>query len=90
MTISTFSAVLSSIFLILILPLSVADMIDSIRVVVLVENGSSVITKVLVSSLLIFALTLTFPPLIPSLYLLTSAIPPVIKSGYRSNGFPNK
>ena len=44
--ISTFSAVLSSIFLIFILPLSLALRIDCINDVVVVEKGNSVIINV--------------------------------------------
>ena len=66
-TISTSAAVLSSIFLILIFPFSLAFRILSIKVEVFVENGIWVITKVCLSSWLIFARTLTRPPRIPSL-----------------------
>jgi hypothetical protein len=48
--ISTFSAVLSSIFLILILPLSLALMMDSMRVGVVFPKGISVMTRVMLSS----------------------------------------
>lgn len=67
MAISTFSAVLSSTFLILILPLSFALIIESIRLPVLVPKGISVIKRVLASAFLILALTLILPPLKPSL-----------------------
>ena len=63
--ISTFSEVLSSIFLILIFPFSLALMIELISVVVVVANGNSVIFRVFLSSIEILALTLTLPPLLP-------------------------
>ncbi len=54
MTISTFCAVLSSIFLILILPLSLADNMLSITEPVVVLYGISVITRVFLSFSVIF------------------------------------
>ena len=80
-TISTFSAVLSSIFFTRSFPLSFAFKTLSIKEPVVVPKGISVITKVLSSSFFILALTLILPPLNPSLYWLISAIPPVKKSG---------
>ena len=65
--ISTSAAVLSSIFFILIFPFSLALIILSINEVVVVENGISLITNVFLSSCAILALTLTLPPLFPSL-----------------------
>ena len=65
--ISTLEDVLSSIFLIFIFPLSFALIIESIKDVVVVLKGNSEIFKVDLSIILIFALTLTFPPLLPSL-----------------------
>src|SRR5690554_3301365 len=65
--ISTFCAVLSSIFRIFIFPLSTAFRIDSIRVEVFFPKGISEMIRVLASTLLILALTLTAPPLNPSL-----------------------
>ncbi len=82
--ISTFAAVLSSIFLIFILPFSLAFIIDSINEEVVFPKGTSVTTNVLLSRFSIFARTFTVPPLNPSLYLLKSAIPPVGKSGSSS------
>ncbi|MBA7555957.1 hypothetical protein ES705_48651 [subsurface metagenome] len=79
--ISTFSAVLSSIFFNLILPFSLALIIESIRFDVVLPKGISVIESVLLSTLLIFARILIAPPLRPSLYLDTSTMPPVGKSG---------
>ena len=73
MIISTFSAVLSSIFFIFIFPLSFAFIIESIKLFVVVEKGISVITNVLVSIFFIFALTFTTLPRNPLLYLETSA-----------------
>ena len=64
---STSFAVLSSIFLILILPLSFAFKIDSISEDVVVENGISFITRVFLFNWLILALTFIRPPLKPSL-----------------------
>ena len=65
--ISTFSAVLSSIFFILIFPFSFALIMEEIREVVVVEKGISEIIRVLLSSCEILALTLILPPLFPSL-----------------------
>ena len=65
--ISTFAAVLSSIFLILILPLSLAFRMLSISDEVVVAKGISVITSVFLSICEIFARTRTFPPRLPSL-----------------------
>ena len=65
--ISTFLAVLSSIFLILILPLSLADIILSIKLPVVVEKGTSVMAKVFLSFSIILARTRTLPPRWPSL-----------------------
>ena len=65
--ISTSAAVLSSIFLILIFPFSLAFKILSIKLEVLVENGIWVITKVFLSNWAILARTRTRPPRIPSL-----------------------
>ena len=65
--ISTSAAVLSSTFFILILPLSLAFSIESMRVLVVVVKGISVITRVLLSNCEILARTLTRPPLAPSL-----------------------
>ena len=70
--ISTFLAVLSSTFLILILPLSFAFKIDSMSEEVVLPYGISEITRVLLSYLLILARILTDPPRSPSLYLLIS------------------
>ena len=75
--ISTLAEVLSSTFRILIFPLSTAFSIESMTEVVVLPKGISVIESVLLSILLIFALTLTLPPLSPSLYLATSTYPPV-------------
>jgi fumarate reductase subunit D len=60
MRISTSAAVLSSIFLILILLLSFALRIESISDDVVVANGISVIASVFLSTCEIFALTRTF------------------------------
>src|SRR5690606_4443427 len=65
--ISTFAAVLSSILLIFILPLSLAFKIESIKVDVLVPKGISVMAKVYLSNWDILALTRTRPPRMPSL-----------------------
>ena len=65
--ISAFADVLSSIFLTFIFPFSFALMIDSIKEPVVVPKGISCMIKVLLSAILILALTLTFPPLNPSL-----------------------
>ena len=62
-SISTLDEVLSSIFLIFILPLSFAFKIESINEDVVVVKGSSEIRRVDLSITLILALTLTFPPL---------------------------
>ena len=64
---STFAEVLSSIFFILIFPFSFAFKTDSIKDPVVVPNGISCITSVLLSTFLIFARTRTFPPRSPSL-----------------------
>ena len=61
--ISTNSAVLSSIFLILIFPLSLALITESINVEVVVANGSSVIFNNLASTCSIRARTFILPPL---------------------------
>ena len=54
----------------------------SIKLEVVRPKGISVIfSALLLLSFSIFALILTFPPRIPSQYLLTSIIPPVGKSG---------
>jgi hypothetical protein len=55
--ISTFSAVLSSIFFILIFPFSFALIMEEIREVVVVEKGISEIIRVLLSSCEILSLT---------------------------------
>ena len=81
--ISTSAAVLSSTFFAFIFPLSIAFSIDSIRVVVFLLNGISLIANVLLSSFSILARTFNVPPRCPSLYRLTSIEPPVGKSGYR-------
>ena len=65
--ISTLAAVLSSTFLIFILPFSLAFSIESISEVVVVVNGISVMQSVLLSSCEILARTRTRPPLAPSL-----------------------
>ena len=65
--ISASAEVLSSIFLTFILPLSFAFKIESIKELVEVPNGISWIIKVLASCFLIFPLTRTRPPLLPSL-----------------------
>ena len=65
--ISTFAAVLSSIFLILIFPFSFALRIESIKELVVVEKGISVIMILFFSGECIFARTRTLPPLKPSL-----------------------
>ena len=89
-SISTFAAVRSSTFLTFILPRSTALVIDAIRVSEVFENGMSRITSVFWSSFSIFALTLILPPRWPSLYLETSMLPPVGKSGYRWNSSPRR
>ena len=66
-SISTSLAVLSSIFFILIFPVSLALTIESINDEVVVEYGISVITSVFLFNWLILALIFTLPPLIPSL-----------------------
>ena len=65
--ISTSAAVLSSIFLTFIFPLSLAFKIESISEDVVVPNGISEITKVFLSSWDILARTRTLPPRKPSL-----------------------
>ena len=65
--ISTLAAVLSSIFLILIFPLSFAFKMESINDEVVVEKGIWLITSVCLSSWEIRARTRIFPPLRPSL-----------------------
>ena len=55
-----------------------------------VLNGISEIISVFLSSCLILARTLTLPPLMPLLYLVKSAIPPVLKSGNNSNSLPRR
>ena len=80
-TISTLSAVRSSTFLILILPFSLALIIDSLIDSEVVENGISVITSVRLSTFEMRARTFTAPPRKPSLYRLASIKPPVGKSG---------
>ena len=89
-TISTSLAVLSSTFLILILPLSLAFKILSISELVVTPNGSSRITSVLLSAFSILPRTRTLPPLNPLLYASTSAVPPVGKSGYSLNPLPRR
>ena len=86
--ISTSAAVLSSIRLILIFPLSLAFKIESISDEVVVLNGIWRITKVFLSSWATLARTRILPPRKPSLYCPTSITPPVGKSGYNSNRFP--
>ena len=80
--------VLSSTFCTLIFPFSIADSIDDISVEVVLPNGSSVMTSVLLSSFSILARTLTEPPRAPSLYFEASIRPPVWKSGSSRNGRP--
>ena len=65
--ISTSAAVLSSIFLILILLFSLALRMESISEEVVVPNGTSVITSVFLLSCDILALQRTLPPRNPSL-----------------------
>ena len=65
--ISTSAAVLSSIFLTFIFPLSFAFKIESIRDDVVVANGISVITNVFLSNWDILARTRTLPPRKPLL-----------------------
>ena len=77
-------AVLSSIFLILTLPFSDAEIIESITDCVVVSYGISVIVSWLTPVVSIRALTFTFPPLSPPLYSDVSARPPVGKSGSRT------
>ena len=67
MLISTSSEVLSSIFLILILPFSLAFKILSIRSPVFLEKGNSVMHRVFLSFWIILALARIFPPRFPSL-----------------------
>ena len=86
--ISTSAAVLSSTLRAFIFPFSIALRIDSISVVVFLPNGISRITRVLLSSFSIFARTLSCPPRCPSLYLDTSMLPPVMKSGYSWKSSP--
>ena len=76
-TISTFLAVLSTTFFTLICPFSVAFMMLSIIEVVVTPYGNWVIISVDLSTCSILARTFTRPPLSPSLYSLTSIIPPV-------------
>jgi len=80
--ISTWSAVLSSTRLILILPLAFAARIDSMTDSVVVAYGSSVIARRILLLRSIRARIFTFPPRSPSLYSEKSASPPVGKSGY--------
>ena len=83
--ISAVAAVLSSIFLILIFPLSFAFRIESIKAEVVRPNGISVIRNILFpASFSILARIFTTPPRNPSLYFDTSIIPPVGKSGYKT------
>ena len=82
--ISTSAAVLSSIFLIFILPRSLAFIMESINDEVVFPKGTSVITNVLLSRFSTVARTFMEPPRNPSLYLLKSAEPPVAKSGTKS------
>ena len=84
MIISTLLAVLSSIFLILIFPLLLASTMLSISLSVVVPQGISLMTRVLLSSLDILARIFSLPPRLPSLYFETSILPPVGKSGYRT------
>ncbi len=84
------SEVLSSTFFTFILPLLFALSIDSMSLSVVTPKGKSVIFKVTLSSWIILALTLTLPPLIPSLYPEKSAEPPVMKSGSSVKFFPLK
>ena len=79
--ISTSLAVLSTTCFTFIFPFSLAFTIDSIKEVVVVPYGISLITSVFLSIISIFARTLTRPPLKPWLYSEKSAIPPVGKSG---------
>ena len=87
MSISTLAAVMSSTLRTLILPFSDALSIESIKVEgllavpVVLPKGISVMARVLLSRFSILALTRTLPPRAPSLYLLTSMLPPVGKSG---------
>ena len=66
-TISTFSAVLSSTFLILILPFSFALIIESIRFPELIEKGTSLISNVFLFNVSILDRSLIFPPRFPLL-----------------------
>ena len=88
--ISATAEVLSSIFLIFILFFSVARTIESIKESVVVPNGIWLIINVLLFNFCITALTLTLPPLRPSLYWVKSANPPLGKSGNNSIFFPFK
>ena len=78
---STLSVVMSSILRILILPLSLALRMESIRSRVYLPYGISVMAMVLRSIFSMRARTLTLPPRLPCRYLLQSANPPVGKSG---------
>ena len=86
-SISALSDVRSSTLRILILPRSFAFSMLSMKVLgllavpVVLPYGIWVMASVLLSRFSILALTLTLPPLCPSLYLLTSMLPPVGKSG---------
>ena len=88
--ISTSAAVLSTTFLILIFPLSFALIMESIKEVVVVEKGISVIRSWFFSTISILALTFIFPPRAPLLYSLASIIPPKGKSGKILKGFSSK
>ena len=78
---------MSSTFLTFIFPFSAAFSMLSMKalgllaVPVVLPKGISVMASVLLSRFSIFALTRTTPPRCPSLYLLTSMLPPVGKSG---------
>ena len=78
--------VLSSTLRTLIFPFSIAERIEAMSVEVVLPNGSSVITSVLLSIFSILARTLTEPPRAPSLYFDASIRPPVWKSGSSLNG----
>ena len=71
-------------------PFSTALVIDSCSELAVLVNGTSRITSVLLSSFSIFALTLSVPPLAPSLYRETSMLPPVAKSGKILNSSPRR
>ena len=73
MTMFTFPAVRSSIFLILIFPFSFAFRMESMTICVVFPNGISVMAMVFLSSFSIRARTLTVPPRLPLLYLEQSA-----------------